>query len=217
MAGFSESLLTTTVWIITDILSKQFYTLSRIRPPLFLPNTFAIHFSSCFVCISIRSAQCKAAKKAENISLWKESRILSLYTVRYSDNCCKFGISGTFTAPSPLSLGTASLPLSAPVSPSISSLAARQELQGPSKAKPLPSPALGEWHRSSFSNSKPGVFAKRPTAKSTWSSIKAHVVCNIYSCLVPRGLEETWLGSSSAAKVQPACRPDSSSVVVNRD
>lgn len=83
---------------------------------------------------------CRTAKKAENMSLWKESRILSLSMVIYSNNCCKFGISGAFTIP--LSLRSSLTPCLCTISPSISSLDARQELQVPSKAKPLPSPAL---------------------------------------------------------------------------
>lgn len=43
-----------------------------------------------------------------------------------------------------------------------------------------------------------------------------HMLCAMfYFCLAPHGLEETWLGSPSAAKVQPARRPDSSSSLVN--
>lgn len=176
------SLLTTTIWVIADTSSQQFHTLSQVRHPLFLPSTFAICFPSCYVCISICSAHCRAAKKAENISLWKESRILSLYVVSYNDNCYKFGISGTCTIPSPLFLGPASLPPSAPISPSISSLAARQELQIPSKAKPLLSPALGWVAQKQLLQHKAWCLCQKAHGKF---SLKQHQGPRCVQCVIP--------------------------------
>lgn len=159
------------------MLSEQFYTLSQIRHLLILPNTFAIHFPSC------------CGRKYQ--SLEGKQNIAFVYGEAQRP-FCKFGISDTFTIPSPFSLGPASLPPFAPISPRISSLAARQELQILCRAKPLPSPAQDEWHRSSSSNTKPGVFAKRPTANSVWAASR-HTLCAVFY---------SWLGSPSAAKVQ---------------
>lgn len=137
-----------------------------------------------------------------------------LYMMRYTyrDNCCKFGISGTFTIPSPLSLGPASLPPS-PSSPQVFP----PWLQGRSCKCPP---------RQSLSTQISGTEAAPPAQslvslpKGPWqihfeAAPRPTLCAMCYSCLAPRGLEEAWLGGPCAAKVWPALRPDSSSSLVN--
>lgn len=89
---------------------------------------------------------------------------------------------------------------------------AASALQG--KASPFPSTRMSGTEAASPTQSL--VSLPKGPRQIQFEAASRHMLCAMfYLCLAPRALEETWLGSPSAAKVQPARRPDSSSSLVN--
>lgn len=182
MTWFSEFFLTTTTRIITDLLSKQFNTLSWMKCPIFLPNIL-LNLLQYLLC---------PLQNNQEGRIWEGSRLFSLYMVRYSDNCRTFETSSAFSIPSPLPL-----PCDHPVPLFLGLQAFPLSLQDLGLGGPkvlaigsltLPQ-HLDEQHRSAFSSTMPGILAKGPW-QIQFQAASRHLLCTLfYLCLALCALE----------------------------
>lgn len=142
MVVWIGSLLTTTIWIITDTLSKQLYILSWMKHPIFLPNTLlSLHqYLLCPLQSNQEGRKCQSLGGKQDVLFYRRwgtvATAVNLGSVAPSQSLPH----SPFLATSPR------LPPSAPGSPGVSSLAARLGAWQPPDAhhdKPFPSPAYG--------------------------------------------------------------------------